>query len=120
ALGLLDGGLERIGREDDAVDGEDLLSGDELRVVGGASPTDVGDGAIVLDADAEGVPDVGAGMALACGVHSGLGFAEGVGVYELVAALLDAFEVCVRGESGDAAVEEGGPVVGDDLVEVLN
>ena len=41
-----------------------------------------------------------------------------VGVDELVAALLDAGEVGVRVDVVDALVEEGGPVVVDDLVEV--
>jgi hypothetical protein len=47
-----------------------------------------------------------------------LGFGGLVGVDELVAALLDAGEVGVGVDVVDAVVEEGGPVVGDDLVEV--
>ena len=43
ALGVLDGGLEGVGGEDVAVDGDDLLAGGELGLVGGAVPADVGD-----------------------------------------------------------------------------
>ena len=67
ALGLLDGGLEGVGGEDVAVDGDDLLAGGELGLVGGAAPADVGDDAFGADAEAEGVPDVGAAAATAAG-----------------------------------------------------
>src|SRR6185437_16061403 len=36
------------------------------------------------------------------------------------AALFDAFEIYVRGERGNAVVEERGPVVGDDLIEIAD
>ncbi len=58
ALGVFDGGLEGVAGEDVAVDGDDLLAGDELGFVGGAVPADVGDDAFAADAEADGVPDV--------------------------------------------------------------
>ena len=74
SLGLLDGGFERVAGEDVAVDGDDLLAGEELGLVGGAVPADVGDGAFAVDADADGVPDVDASAATAAGRgHGALG-----------------------------------------------
>ena len=43
ALGFFDGGAESVAGEDVAVDGDDLLAGEELGFVGGAVPADVGD-----------------------------------------------------------------------------
>ena len=53
-----------------------------------------------------------------CGGDGALGGVGLVGVDELVAALLDACEVGAGVDGVDAVVDEGGPVVVDDLVEV--
>ena len=74
--------------------------------------------AVAGDADADGVPDVDAAAAAAGGGDGAVGFGGLVGVDELVAAALDAGEVGVGGGGVDAVVDEGGPVVFDDLVEV--
>ncbi len=96
-----------------------FCAGSELGLVGGAAPADVGDDAFAGDADADGVPDVESAAATAAGGgHGAFGGAGLVGVDELVAAALDACEVGVRVDGVDAVVDEGGPVVLDDLVEV--
>ena len=58
---------EGVAGEDVAVDSDDLLAGKELGFIGGAVPADVYDVAFVVDADADGVPDVGAAAVTAAG-----------------------------------------------------
>ncbi len=115
-----DGFAEGVAGEDGAVDGDDLLSGSEGGLVGGAVPADVGDGAFAGDADADGVPDVDAAAWAAGRGQELVGGGGLVGVDELVAALLDAGDVGVGVDVVDAVVEEGGPVVFDYLVEVVD
>jgi len=98
-----------------AVDGDDLLAGSQLGFVCGAAPTDVGDGAVGGEAQAEGEPDVGTGVA-AAGVELG----GVILVDELVAAAGDAVEIDVRVDEVYAVVEEAGPIVLDDFVEVAD
>src|SRR5437870_5159968 len=83
----------------------------ELCFVGGAVPTDVGDVAFSVDADADGVPGVDAAAATAAGGGYGAcGFGGLVGEDEFVAALLDAGEIGVRVDGVDVVAHEGGPV----------
>jgi hypothetical protein len=87
AFGFFDGVAESFAGEDVAVDGDDLLSGEELCLVGGAVPTDVGDVAFCVDADADGIPGVDAAAATAAsGGYGACGFGGLVGIDELVAA----------------------------------
>ena len=95
-----------------------FCAGGELCLVGGAVPADVGDGSVARYADADGVPDVDAAASTTCGGDRAGGAGGLVGEDELVAALFDAGEVGVRGDGVDTVVDEGGPVVLGDLVEV--
>ncbi len=106
--------------EDFAVDSDDLFAGGEFEAVGGAVEADFADGAVACDAEAERVPDVdGRSAATAASCCRGARAAGGlVGVDELIAAAFDAGEVRVRRGDVDAIVEEGGPVVGHDFVQV--
>ena len=70
-LGLAFGGFDGVGEEDWgvglAVDPDDLLAGEEFGLVGGREEADVRDGSFGVEADAEGVPDVGAHASPAVG-----------------------------------------------------
>ena len=119
ALGVVKGLEEVFAGEDGAVDADDLLSGGELGLVGDAVVADVAQGAVGGDAEAERVPDVDASTAASSdGGEGACGLVELIDVDELVAAALDAGQVGVRGGDVDVLVEEAGPVVGQDLVEV--
>ena len=62
-LAVDDGLVQGVGGEDEAVDGDQLLAGSELGLVGGAAPADVVDGAVGAELEAERVPDEGSATA---------------------------------------------------------
>ncbi len=97
ALGFFDGCAESFAGEDVAVDGDDLLAGEELGFVGRAVPADVGEFAFSVDADADGVPGVDAAAATAAGRGYGAcGFGGLVGVDELVWGVMASMWSCMK------------------------
>ena len=116
-FGSDDGLVESIVGEDEAVDGDQLLAGGELGLVGEAAPADVADGAVGAELEAERVPDVRtSAAATAVGLDQSIQAVGGVIlVDDLVAAAGDAVEVGVRIDEVDAVVDEGGPVILDDV-----
>jgi hypothetical protein len=117
--GFAFGGFECVGKAlggvGEAVDGGDFLAGGEACFVGGAAYADVVEGAVGAEFEADREPDGEGWICAELGGRVGGGFG---GVVETIAALLDAFSVDVGLDVVEAGLDEGGPVVGDDLVEV--
>ena len=118
-LGFADSFKEAFGGIDAAVDADNLLAGSHLGFIRWAVPADVVDETFCIDAQAERIPDIGASAAAsACTDHGGFAGVGFVGVDELVAALLDTRNIRAWVEFVYAVVEECGPVIFDNLVEI--